>query len=102
MVVSRCLTRGQIWNAQLYSRSIYAILASRGRINVIGVPWPIAAIAMAYIAGQTVVSQGIFGEANMAKRDPTKLSQEGRIGDDDYARGCGKINQAEGAIKQAV
>ena len=48
---------------------------------------------MAYIAGQTVVRQGIFGEANMAKRDPTKLSQ----GDYDYARDCGKINQAEGA-----
>ena len=49
---------------------------------------------MVYIAGQTVVRQGIFGEANMAKRDPTKLSQ----GDYDYARDCEKIKQAEGAI----
>ena len=41
---------------------------------------------------------GIFGEANMAKRDSTRLSQ----GDYDYARDCGKINQAEEATKQAM
>ena len=34
----------------------------------------------------------------MAKRDSTKLSQ----GYYDYARDCGKINQAEEAIKQAM
>ena len=33
----------------------YAIYGCHGRIVVMQITWPIAAIAMAYIAGQTVV-----------------------------------------------